>query len=85
MSGNRPKKKKEGDKNMSKPVRLDVNTYKRLETFRRKRETMTQAVDRLLNMKDAISDMIDTLNNSPVKTNILDREVIETNKIKGGN
>ena len=39
---------------MSKTVKLEDSVYNRLEDFRDKRETKSQAVDRLLTMQEGI-------------------------------
>jgi len=46
---------------MSKTIKLQDKTYYRLEEVREKRETFSQAIDRLLNLHDAMSDVSKTL------------------------
>jgi len=46
---------------MSKTVKLDDATYDKLERFRGKRETFSEAVERLLNIRDALGKLEDIL------------------------
>jgi len=46
---------------MSKTIRLEDQVYTRLETFRGKRETFSEAVDRLLTMLEKVGELRDVL------------------------
>ncbi len=47
---------------MSHTIKLDDFTYRRLESVRRKRETFSQAAERLLNLHDQIVVLIPHVN-----------------------
>lgn len=46
---------------MSKTIKLEDSVYYRLEGFRGKRETFSQAVDRLLEMLSKVGELRDVL------------------------
>lgn len=46
---------------MIKTIKLEEPTYEKLERFRGKRETFSQAVERLLRINDAISQLEDII------------------------
>jgi predicted CopG family antitoxin len=46
---------------MSKTIKLEDSVYLRLEGFRGKRETFSQAVDRLLKMLSKVGELRDVL------------------------
>ena len=46
---------------MSKTVKLEDDTYEKLNDFRRKDETRSQAVGRLLNINQALGQLEDIL------------------------
>ncbi len=52
---------------MSKTIRVDNQVYDRLEQFRDKRETYSQAVERLLEFEARINDLENRLENKASK------------------
>lgn len=46
---------------MAKNIQLSVEVYNRLESFRGKRETFSEAVDRLLTMLEKVGELRDIL------------------------
>lgn len=50
-----------GQKNMPRNIQLQDDVYTRLETFRGKRETFSEAVNRLLTLLSKVSELRDVL------------------------
>ena len=46
---------------MSQTVRLEAEVYDRLEQFRGKKETFSQAVNRLLDIRDGVATLTNTI------------------------
>ncbi len=60
---------------MSKTVKLENRTYNMLEEIRDKRETFSQAVDRLITIKSEVDSMVHLLNHKREDVAIIGKEL----------